>query len=350
MASRQHSVRIEGTDISFSVKKGETILRAASRQKVAFPSLCNVGECGSCRCSLQKGQVKLKIDVSRHISDEQLAKGDILACQSTVLSSIDLHVPTLSPANSNNPEEAENIAARISSSVLLSSDIVELTLALERPLTYHAGQFALLYVPSHPVLGSEPRSYSFAGGESTTDAETVRFHIRKVPGGNFTDWLFSEDRSGEKLLLEGPFGSFGWSAPKSKVLLIAGGSGYAPINALLEACRDMGRVDATVVYGARAQTDVYCTAHIEAIKTWWKGDLRFVPILSEEPEHSDWTGLRGFVHEHLDGVVQKLAEHSLYMCGPPPMIDACLGVVGERIEPRDIHYDKFLDRSHISTQ
>ena len=56
------------------------------------------------------------------------------------------------------------------------------------------------------------------------------------------------------------------------------------------------------------------------------------------------------MHEHLDGAVQELSGHSVYMCGPPPMIDACLGVLGERIEPRNIHYDKFLDRSHISTE
>ena len=346
----QYDVTIEGSDIRFSVKKGETVLKAAARHKIAFPSLCNVGECGSCRCSLRKGQVKLKRDVSHHISDEQLAKGHILACQSVLQSSVELHVPTLSPANSDDPEEAQKIAAQIASVVPLNSDIVELTLTLERPLTYHAGQFSLLFVPSHPVLCEEPRSYSLARGASTENVDTVQFHVRKVPGGVFTEWLFNEDRTGEQLILEGPFGSFAWSEPETKVLFIAGGSGYAPVQALLEACRDTGSIDATVVYGARTQADIYCAASVQVIQENWQGSLRFVPVLSQEPDDSDWAGLRGFVHEHLQDVVEDLSGHSAYMCGPPPMIDACLGVLGEHIEPENIHYDKFLDRSHISTQ
>lgn len=353
MAQGMHTVVVEGTDISFSVKKGETVLKAAARNKIVFPSLCNVGECGSCRCSLKKGRIKLKRDVSHQISDEQMAKGDILACQSMLQSSVELHVPTLSPANSDDPEEAQKIEASITSVVPLNSDIVELTLTLERPLTYHAGQFSLLFIPSHPVLSKEPRSYSLARGASTENVDTVQFHVRKVPGGVFTEWLFSEDRIGESVILEGPFGSFAWSEPESKqskALFIAGGSGYAPVQALLEACRDTASIDATVVYGARTQADIYCADSVQAIQKQWQGSLLFVPILSQEPEDSDWTGLRGFVHDHLQDVVEDLPGHSAYMCGPPPMIDACLGVLDECIESKNIHYDKFLDRSHISAE
>ena len=152
-AKGQHKVTVEGTDISFAVKKGETVLKAAARNRIAFPSLCNVGECSSCRYSLRKGQVKLKRDASHHISDEQLAKGDILACQSVLHSSINLHVPTLSPANSEDPEEAQKKEARITSVVPLNSDIVELTLTLERPLTLPRRSIftAFCPLPSRPV-------------------------------------------------------------------------------------------------------------------------------------------------------------------------------------------------------
>jgi len=351
MASKgQYEVTIEDSDIRFSVKKGETVLKAAARHKIAFPSLCNVGECGSCRCTLRKGQVKLKRDVSHHISDEELAKGDILACQSVLQSSVELHVPTISPANSNDPEEAQKMAAHITSVVPLNSDIVELTLSLEQPITYHAGQFSLLFVPFHPVLSEQPRSYSLARGASTDGVSTVQFHVRKVPEGIFTGWLFEKDRTGEQLILEGPFGSFAWSEPETKVLFIAGGSGYAPIQALLEACSDTGSINSTVVYGARTQADIYCAESIEVIKKDWQGSLNFVPVLSQEPQDSDWTGLRGFVHEHLQNVVEDLPGHSAYMCGPPPMIDACLEILGGSIEAKNIHYDKFLDRSHIAEQ
>jgi len=348
--AQQHSVSVEGTDIRFTVKPGETILRAAARHKVSFPSLCNVGECGSCRCRLKKGQVRLKSDVSRHVDDAALARGDILACQSKLMSSIDLHVPTLSPANSERGEEAEKIAATIASVIPLSADIVELTLALDKPLTYRAGQFVLLFVPSQPALATEPRSYSLAKGAKTSGVKTVQFHIRKVPGGLFTQWLFGGDRTGELLLLEGPFGSFTWADDERDVVLIAGGSGYAPINALLEAARNLGPLSATVFFGAKTQADLYCSEHVAAVQAAWQGSLQFVPVLSAEPADSQWQGLRGYVQEHIDKPATKPTASSAYLCGPPPMIDACLEVLRDYIEPQNTHYDKFLNRSHMSKE
>ena len=98
---------------------------------------------------------------------------------------------------------AVKIPARITSIAFLSSDIVELALTLERPLTYNAGENSLFF-----VRYNGQGNYSFARGSSPGVVNTMQFHVRKVPGGSFNEWLCSGNRAGEQVILEGPFGSF----------------------------------------------------------------------------------------------------------------------------------------------
>lgn len=340
-------VDVQGSDICFDVKKGETVLRAAARQKISFPSLCNVGECGSCRCTLQTGQVQLKSDVSRHISDAQLAEGDILACQSTLKSSIELHVPTLSPHRKDDLDEAEKFSGTISGVSRISEDIIALSIDLSEPLHYHAGQFALLFVPGHARLSVEPRSYSLLHDCGDNGSTVLEFHVRHVVGGAFTDWLFEQDRTGDSVVIEAPFGSMALDTTAQSLLLIATGSGYAPINALLEAASEKKSTCATVVYGARTSADIYCKTLVEELTGRFAGTLDFIPVLSQEPTNSLWQGCRGYVQDHVGTVLNDLADHTVYLCGAPQMIDACIEVVGRQVNNSRIHYDKFLNRSHM---
>ncbi|MBV1933439.1 MAG: oxidoreductase, partial [Parvibaculaceae bacterium] len=100
-------------------------------------------------------------------------------------------------------------------------------------------------------------------------------------------------------------------------------------------------------YGARTRKDVYCLSRVGELQKIWPGSLTFIPVLSQEPEGSDWPGARGFVHDILSAPVVNASERTAYMCGPPLMIDACLDVLSPLITPEKIHYDKFLDRSHM---
>jgi toluene methyl-monooxygenase electron transfer component len=221
---------------------------------------------------------------------------------------------------------------------------VELTDAI----TYQAGQYARLSVPGVEVLEDVVRNYSFAAAPGPETREAC-FFIRHVPGGVFTDWLFAADRSGTAVELSAPFGDFMHHSADRPMLLIAGGSGLAPVKAVLEACAAAGSIQpVTLLFGARAQVDLYAIDQIAALAAQWPASFAFHPILSNEADSSGWTGRRGFVTEHVERLIPNLADHDLYMCGPPPMIDAVVELVGSRIPAERQHFDRFFDQGNLS--
>jgi len=232
----------------------------------------------------------------------------------------------------------------------LTHDIIELEVKIDEPVTYRAGQYCEIYVPGVIVdEAHESRSYSFASPPGNTPVSVVRFHVRLVPGGAFTTWLHAQAKVGQRLQGHGPYGDF-WLRPgNAPILAIAGGSGMAPLKALLEqACADGEARDVKYFFGARRQEDLYCVEEMRALEAAWLGNLEFIPVLSGEPEDSDWSGARGFVSEHVRAVLgERIASYHVYMCGPPPMLDSAEKIVlGAGVLPANIHADKFYDRSH----
>lgn len=212
-----------------------------------------------------------------------------------------------------------------------------------------AGQYAVLDVEGL----DRPRSFSFARAPAREKPGEHTFFIRKVPGGKFSGWLFGDaNRVGERVSIGGPMGKFGLDDSDRPILCIAGGSGMSAIFAILEHAQQAGlERDALFLYGARTQADLYMLDEIKAIGEGWnkKASFEFVPVLSEEPDDSDWKGARGLVTNYM--VENRLGKGSMkaedlvaYFCGPPPMIDAGAKVLCEAGVPEaDIRYDKFED-------
>ncbi|WP_321912178.1 2Fe-2S iron-sulfur cluster binding domain-containing protein [Paraburkholderia sp. J11-2] len=324
------------------------MLKAAVRQGIRIPHLCMTGECGSCRCRLVRGKVRLKRDISSHVDAEALQRGHLLACQSEAQSDIVLAVPGLS--RGMDAGMLINIDCQIKSVEDLNHDIRLVTVELGEPLAYRAGQYAQLCVPGHPSLASMPRCYSFSSAPQDQPQTKVQFHVRRVPGGQFTEWLFADDRIGYPLTMTGPLGDFGFRNDGRAVVCVAGGSGLAPIKALLEHMSQLpGTPDTTLFFAARSQRDLYCMDELERLQREWPapGRLLVLPVLSSEASDSGWEGLRGFCTDHLERFC-SLAETSFYLCGPPPMIDATLEKLHGQTPPHCIHYDRFFDRSHLA--
>jgi NAD(P)H-flavin reductase len=129
---------------------------------------------------------------------------------------------------------------------------------------------------------------------------------------------------------------------------MAGGSGLAPIKALLEELQATGSAHpVTLLFGARAERDLYCLDEIAAISAAWPAPFAFHPILSHEADGSGWIGARGFVTEHLTRLVPDLSAHDVYMCGPPAMLDAVIAQVEGAVPRERIHFDKFLDQGSL---
>ncbi|HEX5372696.1 MAG TPA: 2Fe-2S iron-sulfur cluster binding domain-containing protein [Aquabacterium sp.] len=336
-----------GTTVRASTK--ESLLLAAINQGIAFPYNCRVGGCGECKCKLVQGKVKELTDKSYLLSAEELQQNYILACQSLPRSDVVIEVALRQGAAAHPIIETEG---RIQSLRHLTHDILHVVLELQQAMPYTAGQYADLIVPAEAdrCVG-EGRSFSFASAHDPQRPQRVDFFIRKTHGGAFTEWLFEQAVVGSSLSLQGPYGDFQLRPGLQPLLCIAGGSGLAPIKALLEqAIEDhQGHRHVTLILGARTEKDLYALDEIDQIRRRWTGRFQFIPVLSTEPAHSAWAGQRGLIHEQLHAIVgDRLNEHQAYLCGPPQMIDACIAVMTQAgIDPSQIHFDKFLDSGHM---
>ena len=328
-----------------TVQAGENLLKAALAAGIAWPHSCRVGSCGTCRARLVSGKIKPLVDFSYTLEDADLDAGMILACQTCLRSDIEVEVNLEADALAT--AAAAEVSGVISGYRRLTHDIVELRLQFEEPLpSYLAGQYAELLVSG---ITKEPRNYSFACAPQNDGPRAATFFIRQVPGGVLTTWLHAEDRSGTPVLVNGPFGTFYLREAEAPVLCVAGGSGLAPIKALLEqmALNSFQR-EVVFLFGARTQADLYCLEEMAEYERQGEGRFRFLPVLSAEAENSDWTGARGNVTDRIVKEVAGVDRHHAYLCGPPPMVDAALEVLKNTgMDSKHIHYDKFLDASHM---
>lgn len=215
-------------------------------------------------------------------------------------------------------------------------------------LSSRAGQYGTIKVDGI----QKPRSYSFAQAPERENPNEYTFFIRLVPGGELSAWLAEKNREGEHVKLSGPMGKFGLVESAKPMVCIAGGSGMSAVNALAQEVQAKGIVrDCYFFYGARTEKDLYLHDEIQALKDNWPAGAKFeyIPVLSEEPEGSAWTGPRGFVTQHmkeayLDTGIVNADNLKAFFCGPPPMIDHGIQALQDAgLSLDDIYYDKFED-------
>lgn len=348
--STNYKVSIPTLGAELEIPKESTILEYALGKGVAFPHSCRVGTCGTCKCKLVSGKVYELSDKAYTLSAEELRDDYILACQSLPRADCVLEVPNPPPAEEMARIPVVEREGTITALTRKTHDIVDLEVTIDEPVTYRAGQYCEIWVPGVITDESrESRSYSFASAPGKDPVAVVHFHIRLVPGGTFTTWIHKEAKVGQRLEGHGPYGDFWLRPADAPILAVAGGSGMAPLKAILEqAAADGVARDVVYFFGARRQEDLYCLDEMTALGKKWKGKFEFVPVLSGEPEDSNWTGARGFVSEHMAKALgPRIKDHHVYMCGPPPMIDSAEKIVrAAGIAGDHIHFDKFFDRSH----
>ncbi|MBC7171094.1 MAG: 2Fe-2S iron-sulfur cluster binding domain-containing protein [Polyangiaceae bacterium] len=335
-------VTLDGLDRRVEAQPKETLLKAALREGVRFPNDCRVGGCGACKCRLLEGKVDELTESAYVLSKEELAQGYVLACQSVPKTDVRIAVDGLALGR---PIHERIVAGgRILRRRALTHDIAEIVVKTERKIAYTAGQYARLASPS---LGDVERSYSFARACPAGGTDELTFFVREVPSGALSPFLVRGAAIGAEVRVAGPDGSFGLNDSARPILAIAGGSGLAPILALLEdAARTKCSRAVVVLFGARAQRDLYELETLETMRRSWNGSFTVVPVLSQEPDTSGWAGERGLLTDHIERHLD--AEAEAYVCGPPPMIDTAI-VELERFGLRSnrIFADKFLDLSHL---
>ncbi|WP_247256561.1 2Fe-2S iron-sulfur cluster-binding protein [Pseudomonas moorei] len=317
--------------LKIRVEPKETVLKAALREGIDFPHNCRVGGCAACKCKLVSGDVKELTDTSYLLSQEELDQGFILACQSVPKNDIRVEVDL------NWRLARRRIKGRIVGQEKLTHSITRLVVQLDERLPYKAGQFAELRLDCLP---DTPRNYSFATSVQL-DAK-VSFYVRHVPGGFFSSIIWNHHLRDQGIQVEGPIGDLYLRKAEAPLLLIAGGSGLAPIIALLqEALANGVSRSTTLLFGAREECDLYALDEIKLIASQWSGEFRFVPVLSSAPENATWQGARGWVTDKIPELLESGAH--AYLCGPPAMVDSAVDLLRRQgVAHQHIHADRFI--------
>ncbi|UUY07978.1 2Fe-2S iron-sulfur cluster binding domain-containing protein [Pseudomonas sp. J452] len=328
--SRPRASRAAINGIDVEVQPRETLLQAALRQGIDFPHSCRVGGCASCKCRLVEGRVRELTESGYILSDAELDAGYILACQSVPRGDVRIEVDLA------RQQARRQVRGRVVAQERLTHDISRLVIQLDDSLAYQAGQYAELTLDSLP---QQPRSFSFA---SPVQADgQVSFFIRRVPGGLFTGLVDEQPLLGQGVTVAGPLGDFHLRPGAAPLLLIAGGSGLAPLLAMLQdALVDGCKRPATLLFGAREERDLYALDAIAAIAAQWRAPFRFVPVLSAAAVDAPWQGARGLVTTQI-AVLLEPGAHA-YLCGPPAMIDSAVPLLRAMgVSSEHIHADRF---------
>ncbi|GAB3383524.1 2Fe-2S iron-sulfur cluster binding domain-containing protein [Spongiibacter taiwanensis] len=292
---------------------------------------------------MDEGKIRELTNFAYVLEADELQSNMVLTCQTALKSDAVFHIPNFELKQLHPPEDFEG---KIVATEDLTHDTKKVVIELDRPIWFDAGQYVQIY--SDEVYGG--RSYSFALPPAEDGVRNIELFIRKVPGGEFTSALFDQKLAGSAVKVHGPSGNFWLREGRGPIICVGGGSGLAPIISLLEQAvkKPLGR-PCVMFFGARSQADLYCLERIEAISKAWDGAFQFIPVLSDEPADSDWNGLRGFVNTAIASEAGQYisSDTQVYLCGPPPMIDAVSETVSELgILENNIHADKFLDASH----
>ncbi|MEN9451849.1 MAG: hypothetical protein RLZZ369_908 [Pseudomonadota bacterium] len=312
------------------VQPKETLLQAALREGINFPHSCRVGGCASCKCKLVNGKVKELTEAGYILSDEDLDQGYILACQSVPQTDVSIEVDL------GSQQARRRVGGRVVSQDKLTHDITRLRVQLDEALAYKAGQFADISIES---LSGVSRSYSFA--TPVQPDSQVSFFVRRVPGGVFSSAINDGIVVGQSVTIDGPAGDF-WLRPSdAPILLVAGGSGLAPVLALLKDAVAHGvSRPVALLFGAREERDLYALDEIQEIARQWRGPFKFIPVLSAAAADASWRGERGLVIDKIP-MVLAAGTHA-YLCGPPPMIDSAVALLKLHGVPAEhIHADRF---------
>jgi len=311
------AITLQPSGRSFDVARDEPILSAAIRQGVGLPYGCKDGACGACKSRLLAGRVIHGAHQLKALSTAEEDAGLILTCCATPQTDCVVEARSV-PGVGEFP--ALKMPTRVLSISRPSADVALLRLQLpaNQNFRFHAGQYIEFILRD----GSR-RSYSMANAPANLGTPpAIELHIRHLPGGKFTDQVFSTLKEKDILRMEGPFGSFFLRESDKPMVLLASGTGLAPIKALIEQLRDTASERPAVLYwGCRSRADLYL--HDWAAQAAHDlPNLSYIPVLSEPLASDGWTGRTGFVHQAVMTDLPDLSGYQVYACGAPAMVDA----------------------------
>jgi len=311
MAAPEYTVLVEPHGRRITVAADRPILESALSAGLNLPHSCKSGHCASCRVQLRIGQVEYPNGLPLGITAEEAAAGKILLCQARARSDLVVQARLISSVTD---VEIKTLPCRIARVTPLAPDVMQVFLRLpvvER-LEFHPGQYL-------DILLDKGRRRSFSIASPPHDSDLIELHVRRVPGGGFTDGLWSGTGVGSLLRIEGPIGQFVYREGAAPMLMIAGGTGFAPLKSMLRHVLERG-IDRPIhlYWGARQAQDLYEEALVlEWIRRYLQ--LRFTAVLSEATG-TDYRA--GWVHEAVLADYPNIESFDVYAAGPPAMVEA----------------------------
>jgi CDP-4-dehydro-6-deoxyglucose reductase len=309
-------ITIKPSDHRFVCDEGDTVLAAATAADLMLPYGCRNGACGTCKGRILEGEVDYGAHQASTLTDEEKGKGLALFCVARPKTDLVIEVREVRRAGDI---QVRRLPCRIESIERAAADvaIVRLKLPANERLQYLAGQYI-------DLLLKDGRRRSFSLATPPHDDALLELHVRHIPGGFFTTQLFTEYKGREILRFEGPHGSFYLREDSDKpVILVAGGTGFAPIKAIIEHAlhHDLDARRPFVLYwGARTKKDLYLP---DLPGSWQQGrNFTFIPVLSEPAPDDAWPGRTGLVHQAVLDDFPSLRGYQVYACGAPAMVDA----------------------------
>ncbi|MDH1574350.1 benzoate 1,2-dioxygenase electron transfer component BenC [Pseudomonas sp. GD03746] len=310
----------------------EIVADAAYRQGINIPLDCRDGACGTCKCKAESGRYDLGDNfIEDALSADEIAEGYVLTCQMRAESDCVVRIPASSQLCKT---EQASFQAAISDVRQLSASTIALSIKGEslNRLAFLPGQYVNLTVPG----SDQSRAYSFSSLQK--DGE-VSFLIRNVPGGLMSSFLTSLAKAGDNMSLAGPLGSFYLRPIQRPLLLLAGGTGLAPFTAMLEKIAEQGSEHPLhLIYGVTNDFDLVELDRLHALAALIPNFTFSACVANPESHYPQ----KGYVTQHIEPCHLNDGDVDVYLCGPPPMVEAVSQYIREQgITPANFYYEKF---------
>jgi CDP-4-dehydro-6-deoxyglucose reductase len=328
-------ISVQNTEFRFPCEPNESVLDAAQRAGLEIPFSCRKGVCGTCKGRIVSGEARAFAGDA--LGAAERAEGQVLFCNARPRSDLLIAPRSISKAD---PFARKQTIARVFRLTRLASDVMLVHLRFPAGIRarFKAGQHLNLILDN-----GERRDFSVANPPRESDG--AQLHIRHVPGGAFTTYVFEQLKRGDRLNVEIPFGDFTLRESKKPILFVAGSTGFAPIKSMIE---DMAikRIDRemTLYWGARRLEGLYS----DWPQKWAAENPRFkyVPVLSDEPA----PGIRhNLVHRAVLEDHPNLAGFQAYACGVPVMTQAAKTEFIAAGLPKDEFFaDAFVTRGEVA--
>jgi naphthalene 1,2-dioxygenase ferredoxin reductase component len=324
-------LHIEPLKLSLKAESGQNLLELLKGNAVPVSYSCMSGRCGTCRCKVVSGQVLHNgPEAGRPVKSGEY----VLACQAVLTESCTIELPEVDEVVVHPARIVKGTVTAIEDA---THDIRKVRVKLAKPLAFSSGQYATVqFSPEHI------RPYSMTG---LPGDEEMEFHIRQVPGGRVTRYVFDELKVGSTLRVSGPLGTaYLRRKHTGPMLCVGGGTGLAPVLSIVRGAIEAGMDNPIHLYfGVRSDADLYDVERLQQLAAACPNLSLNIVVATG----TNQPGMRsGLVTDAIAKDHPSLSGWRAYLCGAPAMVEALsLLASGLGLPPEHIHADAFYPSS-----